>query len=139
MSTKSEFLVKNTKQITVEEDVGAGIPFSALREFFKYKAFITNLCPSTNIETIKNHINSLLQVNALVKKVSPDGASYLSLIIFFTSDSDKLNLRMRGLWPNGTAIKQCIPNNNRKRNGNNAIHGNNQGVRGQGHSGGFNH
>ena len=119
--------------------MGAGIPFSALREFFKYKAFITNLCPSTNIETIKNHINSLLQVNALVKKVSPDGASYLSLIIFFTSDSDKLNLRMRGLWPNGTAIKQCIPNNNRKRNGNNAIHGNNQGVRGQGHSGGFNH
>ena len=136
--TKSEFLVKNTKQITVDEEGDAGIPFSALREFYKYKAFITNLCPRTNIDTIKNHINSLLQVNALVKQVSPDGASYLSLIIFFTSDSDRLNLRMRGLWPNGTVIKQCISNNNRKRNGNNATYRNNQGVRGQGHRGELN-
>ena len=120
---KSEFLVKNTRQVTVEEEGGAGIPFSALREHFRYKAFVTNLCPNTNIETIGRHIDSILQVNCTIKTVSPLGAPHLSLILMFTSESDTLDLKMTGLWPKGTIIEKCIPLNQRGKNGRRSNHG----------------
>ena len=121
---KSEFLVKNTKQVTVEDEGGVGIPFSALKELYKYKAFITNLSPDSNVDTIKSHINTKLGVNTLLKTVSPEGAPYLSLILICTSDSDSLDLRKAGLWPRGTVIKQCIPFNHKKKYANK----NNQGT-----------
>ena len=114
---KSEFLVKNSKQVTVVEEGGAGIPFSALRELHRYKAFVTNLCPNTNIQTICRHINSILGVNCTIKAVSSLGVPHLSLILMFTSESDTLDLKMTGLWPNGTVIEKCIPQNQRKRKG----------------------
>ena len=131
--------MKNSKQVTVEEEGGAGIPFSALKDIFKYRASVTNLCPNTNVETIKNHINSKLRVNALVKSVSPVGAPYLSLILLFTSESDTLDLRMTGLWPKGTVIKQCIPPNQRKKYGNKINQRITPDGRGQRHGGEYNH
>ena len=109
--------------MTVEEEGGAGIPFSALRELFRYKAYVTNLSPNTNIETIGRHINSKLEVNTRIKTVSPSGAPHLSLILMFTSESDTLDLKMTGLWPKGTIIEKCIPLNQRKRNGRRSNHG----------------
>ena len=100
----NEFLVKNAKQVSVSMDGDANIPFAALKESFRYKAFVTNLSPSCSVDAIKGHVNSKLGVNAVIKPVSPAGAPYLSLILLCTSESDKLDLRMAGLWLRGTIV-----------------------------------
>ena len=99
-------------------DGDANIPFAALKESFRYQAFVTNLSPSCSVDAIKGHVNSKLGVNAVIKPVSPAGAPYLSLILLCTSESDKLDLRMDGLWPRGTIVRQCKPPKKKKRNGN---------------------
>ena len=89
--------MRNKKQVTEEVEGGHGIPFSALKEKFRYKAYITNLSPNSNIESIKSHIDMKLGVNTSIKTVSPTDASYLSVILMFTSEESTLDLRMAGL------------------------------------------
>ena len=112
----NEFIVRNKKQVTEEVEGGHGIPFSALKEKFRYKAYITNLSPNSNIESIKRHIDLKLGVYTSIKTVSPTDASYLSVILMFTSEESTLDLRMAGLWPKGTVVLECKPPKHRKKN-----------------------
>ena len=107
--------MRNKKQVTEEVEGGPGIPFSALREKFRYKAYITNLSPNSNIESIKSHIDLKLGVNAAIKIVSPTDALYLSVILMFSSEDNTLDLRMAGLWPKGTVVLECKPPKHRKK------------------------
>ena len=120
----NEFIVKNTRLVAAEDTGDEDIPFSALREMYKYKAHVTNLSPSVAIDTISSHISSKLGVKANIRIVSRLGARALSLFVMFSSDSDTLDLRMAGLWPRGTLVSKWNPTNNKK----------SQLVQGRGHS-----
>ena len=120
----NEFIVKNTRLVAAEDTGDEDIPFSALREMYKYKAHVTNLSPSVAIDTISSHISSKLGVKANIRIVSRLGARALSLFVMFSSDSDTLDLRMAGLWPRGTLVSKWNPSSNKK----------SQPVHGRGHS-----
>ena len=105
----NEFIVKNSKLVTEEETEGQDIPFSALRESYKYRAHVTNLSPDCDIDAVASHIRTKLGVNANIKIVSRQGSSALSLMVMFSSASDTLDLRMSGLWPKGTLVSKWNP------------------------------
>ena len=127
----TEFLIKKNKRAYIQDEGEDDIPFSAIQETFRFKAFISKISPNDDIGLINRHINRKLGVNANLKVVSQPGAPALSIILDCTTNTDSLNLRMPGLWPKGTCIVKWRPppsfNNNPR-----------QGVNGTGQASGQN-
>ena len=87
------------------EDGNEVIPFSAMRELYKYEAFVINIAPRTDIEEIKRHLKSkLCTENISIKIMTKTNAPSISFGLFIQSDSDKLDLKMPGLWPIGIRV-----------------------------------
>ena len=105
----TEFLIKKNKRAYIRDEGGEDIPFSAIQETFRFKAFISKISPNEDIGLINSHINRKLGVNANLKVVSQPGAPALSIILDCTTNTDSLNLRMPGLWPKGTCIVKWRP------------------------------
>lgn len=105
----NEFLIKKNKRTFIQDEGEGDIPFSAVKETYRYKAYVTKLSPDNDKESMKRHIDSKLGVDAYMKIVSKPRAPVLSLILDFTSDSDSLDLRSPGLWPRGTYVVKCKP------------------------------
>ena len=128
----TEFLIKKNKRAYIQDEGEEDIPFSAIQETFRFKAFISKLSPNDDIGLINRHINRKLGVNANLKVVSKTGAPALSIILDCTTNTDSLNLRMPGLWPKGTCLVKWRPppsyNNNHRQgvNGNGQASGQNQ-------------
>ena len=101
--------MKKNKNAIVLKEGDVGIPFTAVRESYRYRAFVTRLSPDCNIEIMNRHIDTKLNVNATVKVVSKPGSPVLSIVLYFTSESDSLDLKMRGLWPKGTGVFKYKP------------------------------
>ena len=101
----SPFLKKKQKKnIILDEDDGS-IPFSAIRDLYKYELFVTSIGRDAKVEDIKSHLIKMLHTNDIsIKPMSKSTASYLSFGVFCRSESKDLNFKMPGLWPKGTKI-----------------------------------
>ena len=99
------FLKKKQKRNVILDDSEEEIPFSAIRDMYKYEAFVTNIHPDADLNEIKGHIARKLDINDIyIKPMSRTGAPYLSFGLFCKSQRGDLNLKMRGLWPKYTKI-----------------------------------
>ena len=121
------YLFRRDKRNIVEYDGDVNIPFSAIR-INEYKVFVTNISPTADLEAIRKHVVSTLHANVALKLLSKPGASVLSFGLHCTSESDKLDLKMPGLWPNGTRIHKWRSNTRNRRFGNQS-----QAPKSQGH------
>ena len=110
----NQFLVKKNKHTVVQDEGDGGIPFSAVKEVYRYKAFVSRLSPHSDVDAMTRYINDRLKVNAMIKVVSKPNAPVLSVMLFCTSESNALDLKMPGLWPRGTLIDSFKPKNKRK-------------------------
>ena len=80
------------------------IPFSAVKEIYKYELFVTNLSLHTDLNVIKSHLRDVLNTEVILKPFRKEGAICLSLGLFFSSEFNNLDMKMPGIWPKGTAI-----------------------------------
>ena len=101
----------------MDDDGGESIPFSAIRETYEYKAFVTHIRPGTDMEVIKRHISTKLRANVTLIPVSKPGAQILSFGVYFMSERNDLDLKMPGLWPKFARIFKWKANS-RGRSGN---------------------
>ena len=87
------------------DDGNEVIPFSAMRELYKYEAFVTNIAPQTKIDDIKMHLKKKLCTdNIFLKIMTKTDAPLISFGVLVKSERDTLNLMVPGLWPIGTRI-----------------------------------
>ena len=70
------------------EQGNTNIPFTAVRNMYKYELFVTNISCETGIDTIKQHISAMLGAEVSIKLMSKAGASCLSFGLLFSSEFD---------------------------------------------------
>ena len=115
------FILKKKKSY-VQDEGDDIIPFTAIRETYRYKAFVTRLSPDNDIEAMRRHINSKLGVTASIKVMSKQDDPVLTISVYCTSEYDTLDFKMPGLWPRGTGVFTWKPTS---KNGNNYEHNDN--------------
>ena len=109
-SKRTSYLIKKQKQNVILDDGDGDIPFSAMKEQYKYAAFVTKINPNADIERIRSHVTRLLTAHDTsvrdisIKPKTLPGSSWLSFGLFCKSDKDDIDLRMTGLWPKGTKV-----------------------------------
>ena len=65
----NKFLVKKNKHTVVQDESDNGIPFSAVKEVYRYQAFVSRLSPHSDVAAMTRYINNKLKVNATLKVV----------------------------------------------------------------------
>ena len=100
---------RNRRRNTILDDGGEDIPFTAVQKLYDYKLFVTRIAPNADIGRIKEHIRKKLGVNVILKCVSKPSSEFLSFGLFCTTVNNKLDFKMRGIWPENTMIYKWRP------------------------------
>ena len=131
----SPFLKKKQKKNIILDGDDGSIPFSAIRDLYKYELFVTSIDRDAKVENIKSHLIKKLGTNDIsIKPMSKSTASYLSFGVFCRSESKDLNFKMPGLWPNGTRIYKWNTKGGDTRV-NNRVHSSQDQARSRSHNG----